>query len=144
MPAQPPIYGGILYQGSSYIHVAGAGVGEVNMLRLPPGRIQLFPSLSRVISTAMVATADIHVGNRAYTNLAGVTVVEDNNSLLDDGNAAAALDVALDITLVADYTEWNSRAGIGIYFEIDTANIEDTDIVSLWMAYRFVESTISE
>ena len=71
----------------SYTHAAGAGTGEVNLIELPAGRITVYPDLSRLVTTAFAANSDIHIGYRAYVGSDGVTVVEDDNAFVDNGDA---------------------------------------------------------
>jgi len=117
-----------------YTHTLGAGTGAVNMLILPPGKIKVLVDLCRVVSSAMVATADLHVGHRAHTNLDGTAVVEDDNSLHDNADAGSALDEALTLP-AAGILEFDSQEGVTIFVTIDTANIEDTDTIRLFLAY---------
>lgn len=121
----------------NYTHTAGAGTGEVNLCTLPAGRIRIFGDYSRVRSSAMVATADLHIGHRAYTDEAGTAVAEDDNEWADNLDAGAAIDVALGdggTTL----SQYESRDGITVYAMVDTANIEDTDTIDGWIAYTHV------
>ena len=75
----------------SYTHAAGAGTGEVNLLKLPPGRVIIYSADSRIACSAMATGADIHLGYRAYVDPAGTAVVESNNAFLNDGDAATGL-----------------------------------------------------
>lgn len=117
-----------------YTHSAGAGTGEINMFKLPPGRIRIYPDLCRVVSSAMVATADLHIGHRAYVNEAGTTVVEDDNEWLDNADAGSAIDSALTDGGTTN-NAYNSEDGIEVYALIDTGNIENTDTIYLLMVY---------
>jgi len=121
----------------NYTHTAGAGTGEVNLGTLPPGRIRVYGDYSRVRSSAMVATADLHIGHRAYNDEAGAVVAEDDNEWVDNADAGSAIDVVLGdggTTL----SQYESRDGIVVYTLIDTANIEDTDTIDGWFAYSHV------
>jgi len=117
-----------------YTHTLGAGTGAVNMLILPPGKIKVFPDLCRVVSSAMVATADLHVGHRAHTNLDGTAVAEDDNSLHDNADAGSALDEALTLP-AGGLQSYDSQEGVTIFVTIDTANMEDTDTIQLFLVY---------
>src|SRR3972149_2817358 len=66
---------------------AGAGTGEVNLLRLPPGRLTIFSQLSRIEATQEAVNADLHLGFRAYTEPDGDAVAEDDNAFLDNADA---------------------------------------------------------
>ncbi len=142
MPAQAPIYGNYLREHGSWIHTAtqGSGTGEVNMFTLPPGRIQIFPSLSRIITTAYATSSTLDIGHRAYTNLAGTSVAADADEWLDGADSTSALDQVLTAALIADYTEYNSQAGIIVYATVLAGNIEAADLLDLWITYKFVET----
>lgn len=122
------------YAYYDYTHSAGAGVGEINLCDLPPGKIKVYPTLSRFVASAMVATADAHVGHRAYTQPDETVVAEDNNEWLDNVDVGGgAVDIAYALPAVP--TNYNSVGGVTVYCEIDTANIEDTDTITGWVAY---------
>ena len=119
----------------SYTHAAGAGTGEVNLIELPAGRITVYPDLSRLVTTAFAANSDIHIGYRAYVGSDGVTVVEDDNAFVDNGDAGGgALDTAL-VLPAAGFHRFDSRNGVLIYAMVDTGNIEDTDTIGGWIAF---------
>src|SRR3990172_9848375 len=91
----PNIIGKVHIARFSYVHSAGAGTGEVNLIELPAGKITIYPDLSRIVTTAFAATADLHLGYRAYTDSAGVAVVADDNAFLDNADVGGgALDQA--------------------------------------------------
>jgi hypothetical protein len=118
-----------------YTHSAGAGTGEVNLVSLPAGRIVIYSDLSRVVTSAYAATADLHLGFRAYTHQDGSAVAEDDNAFLDNADAGGgALDQAW-VLPAGGVTELNSQGGITIYALIDTGNIENTDTLSGWVCY---------
>ena len=125
-------WGRIQYARFDYTHTLGAGTGEVNLIKLPGGKIRVFHALSRVVSSAMVATADLHIGHRAFVDAAGATVAEDDNEWLDNADAGAAIDSAF---LLPGAEVYDTRDGLEIYAMIDTANIEDTDTIVGWIAY---------
>jgi hypothetical protein len=118
----------------SYTHAAGAGTGEVNLITLTPGKIRVFPQLSRIAISQMVATADFHLGHRAYYNSAGTLVPEDDDEFManvDVGGGAIAETTWAAVTgatLTTD-AEYDTRDGLTIYAMIDTANMEDGDTI---------------
>ena len=65
----------------SYTHAAGAGTGEVNLLKLPAGKIVIYSADSRIATSAMATGADIHLGYRAYVEPDGDAVVESQQRL---------------------------------------------------------------
>jgi len=115
---------------------AEAGVGEVNMFKLPAGRIRIYPELCwLVIGDTAQATCDLHIGHRAYVNEDGTTVSEDDNEWannLDTGGGA--LDQNLDDVVTAP-TLMNSQDGIIVYVMFDTANVDLASVLHLWFAY---------
>ncbi len=122
---------------ASYTHTAGAGVGEINMFTLPAGRIRIYPDLCRYTASAMVSTANLSIGHRAYVNEAGTTVALDVDEWLTDADASSALDAVIGdggTTL----NQYESRDGIVVYVAITTANIEDTDTISLCMVFGYI------
>lgn len=118
----------------SYAHSVGAGTGEINLIRLPAGKYVILTDLSRIISSAMVSTANLSVGHRAYTNIDGTAVVEDNNAFADALDATGALDVAFSLPANGVF-EIDSKVEVVIFAEVDTANIEDTDTISGYIVY---------
>jgi len=130
----------------TYTHLAaaGAGTGEVNLLRLPPGRLTIFSQLSRIEATQMVATADLHLGFRAYTEPDGDAVAEDDNAFLDNadagGGAISSVFLLPAVTAAAGpgITQINSRNGFILYAMVDTANIEEDDTISGYVVWAQV------
>ena len=121
------------YAYFSYTHTAGAGTGEINLVNLPAGNIMIWPALCRVKSSAMVSTADLHIGHRAYTQPDGTVVAENDNEFLDNGDATSAIDSAF--LLPAVPTVYKSKDGIEVYAMVNTADIENTDTITGYVAY---------
>lgn len=120
----------------SYTHAAGAGTGEVNLVFLPEGQVDIYSELSRLATSAFAATADIHLGYRAFTEPDGDAVVADDNAFMDNGDAATGIThAAWPLPAAPGITSLNSRGGITIYAMIDTANIEDTDTIAGWVVW---------
>ena len=120
-----------------YTHAAGAGTGEINLGKLPAGEITVYPDLCRVISSQFAASADLHIGHRAYTQPDGTAVAEDDNEWLDNGDAGGgALDTAF--TAITGPTVYDSQAGIEVYAMVDTGNIEDGDTIEIVFVYGSV------
>lgn len=121
----------------SYTHAAGAGVGEINLCKLPAGRVRIFIHLSHVIASQMAASADLHLGHRAYVNQAGTTVAENDDLFaanLDSGGGVIDEDFALPAT-GAPWHDIESQDGVIIYAMIDTGNIEDNDTIHGYVTY---------
>jgi hypothetical protein len=120
---------------AQYTHAAGAGTGEINLIVLPPGRILIFPDLSRIVTTQFAASADLHLGFRAYTENDGDAVSEDDNAFLNDADAGGgALDSAWVLPAIG-YQVFDTRGGLIIYAMVDAGNIEDNDTIDGWVAY---------
>jgi hypothetical protein len=127
----------------SYIHSAGAGVGEVNLRRLPPGRWEIVCAKSSVsTNAAFVATADLHVGFRACKDVNGAALAADDNAFANNLDAGGGAVVATAFSLpAADYPglvnlKLQSESGVVIYAMVDTANIQDTNEINGWVAAR--------
>jgi len=119
-----------------YTHTAteGAGTGAVNLVVLPYGRIRIYADLSRIVTSAMVTLADVHLGYRAYTQIDGTAVVEDDNAFGDNVNGGSAIDEAFSLP-AEGFLEMDSQGGITIFATIDTANIEADDTIKGWVAF---------
>jgi len=112
-----------------------AGVGEINMFKLPAGRIRFYPDLSWLISSDMTATANLSIGHRAYVNEDGTVVALDENEWLSAADSGGgALDQNLD-DIITSPTLMNSQDGIVVYVTIDTADCDLTDTIEVWFAY---------
>ena len=123
------IGGGVVEEWSfKYAHTVGAGTGEINLIKLPAGLIRVNVDKSRIVSSAMVATADLHIGYRAHTNMDGTAVAEDDNAFADNLDAGSAIDQAWVLPAVG-FLDLDSEDGVVIFVLIDTANIEDTDTI---------------
>lgn len=118
----------------TYTHTAGAGVGEINLVKLPAGKKKILNLLSHFRTSAMVATADGDVGYRAYTNTVGVAVVADPNALGDGLDVATGGDLGLPLPAVG-YLDLDSSDEVTIFVDINTANIEDTDTIDGYIVY---------
>lgn len=136
-----------------YTHAAGAGTGEVNLLMLPPGRLWTYSADSWIEATQMAASADLHLGFRAYVEPDGDAVAEDDNFFLDNadtgGGAVSSAFVLPAVTAAAgpkigEFNVNRSTAatyvgmGLVLYAMVDTGNIEDADVVNGYLAWAQV------
>lgn len=124
----------MMYAAFEYVHAAGAGTGEINLVTLPNGKVKVYPSLSRIDASAMASNADLHLGHRAYTESDGTAVVEDDNEFLDNADAGGGA-IGSAFLLPAAPTVYDTKEGLEIYAMVDTGNIEDGDTISGWVAY---------
>ena len=133
---------GEMFIGDSklYTHSTGADTDvEVELIRLPPGRVRIYSQLSRLETSQFVATADFSLGTRAFTQEDGTDVAEDPvrfANQLDVGGAA--LDQVWPLPTGIGLTELNSQGGIIVFALVETANIEDTDTIRVYCAYSKV------
>ena len=132
----PQDFGRVMVAFFEYTHSAGAGTGEVNLIKLPPGKLRIFTDLSRLICSAMAATADLSIGHRAYTDPEASTpaVVEDFDEWHLDADAASIVDLAWGLP-AGGHPIYNTKNGLEIFASITTANIEDTDTISGYVVY---------
>ena len=115
-----------------------AGTGTVSLCKLPPGKVRIYPDLSRHICTQMEANADLHLGYAAHTNEAGTAVVADDNAFLDNADSGGgALDAAWVLPAIG-YLDLDSKEGITIQAMIDTGDMALTDTLDGWVAYKSI------
>lgn len=121
----------------SYTHASGADTGEVDLLKLPAGRIKVYSIASHVQTSQFAAGALMDIGTRAYTHEDGTDVAEDPDRFaLDLAAGAAAIDEFLPLPNTgAGVSELNSQNGITVFATIDTGNIEDGDTIDLVVEY---------
>ena len=109
----------------------------VELLRLPAGKIEVYPTKSRLIASDMVATADLSLGHAAY-NDPGNNDISVAADLVKWANAidigGAAKDVAWDGT---DPQEFNTTTGLLIQSLVATADIDLDDEIRGWVVWRF-------
>lgn len=121
----------------TYTHAAGAGTGEINLVRIPAGRVDIHSIFSRRESTQFAASADLHLGYRSYTEPDGDVIAADDNAFGDNEDAGGGALTAAAWTLPTGLgvTEINSRTGLTIYAMVDSGNIEDTDTINGWVVW---------
>ena len=103
-----------------------AGVGTIDLLTLPPGRIMIHNDISRILSSDdFVTNADLHLGHAAYVNQAGTAVVADDNEWFDNEDCGGgAIDKAFGAGVITTpISEYNSQGGILVQAMVDTANV---------------------
>lgn len=132
----------------NYTHAAGAGTGEVNLCKLPSGSVRVLTHLSRYLTSQYAASADLHLGFRAYTEPDGDVVAEDDNAYADNvdvgGGAITIVAFNLPATGSVKYNVMKSTSatsgthsggGLHIYSMIDAGNIEDGDTLEGWVCF---------
>ncbi len=111
----------------------------VEILKLPAGKIEIYPTLSRLKAFDMVATADLSLGHAAYLDPdlspSPQTVAANLTKW------ASALDVGtgpIDAAFVgSDPQVFNSLDGILVKALVAVANIDLDDEIDGWVAWRF-------
>ena len=137
------VQGGVSFQERlhmrrfNYTHAAGAGTGEINLLILPAGNITIISELSRRASSQFAASADLHLGYRAYTEPDGDAVVADDNAFGDneDAGGGALTHAAWTLPAAPGLTSIDSRSGLTLYAMVDSGNIEDGDTITGWVVW---------
>lgn len=120
----------------THLAAAGAGTGEINLLKLPAGKIRVYCAGSLVNASQYAANADLHIGYRAYTGSDGVAVAEDDNAFLDNADVGGGALAADPFTLpAAGYKDFDSQDGVIIFAMIDTGNIETDDTLEVDVEY---------
>jgi hypothetical protein len=118
----------------SYTHTAGNGTGEINLVKLPPGRLCIFATLSHIFTSGMGVNADVHLGYRAHRKEDGTPVVQDDNAFVDDLDTAGGIDTTLPFP-VKGILELESQEGVTIYAMVDNGNILTGNTISGWIMY---------
>ena len=109
----------------------------IELLKLPSGKIEIYPTFSRLKADDMVATAVISLGHAAY-NDPGNTGIQVAANLTKWASTVAVGAGAIDVAFVgADPQVFNSEAGVLVKALIATANIDLDDEVQGWVAWRF-------
>ena len=116
----------------SYVHALGAGTGEVELYRLPAGKIRLVTALCNWQASQFAALAVLSLGFREYTESDGDVIAEDSNAFVDVADVAAGATVKTYFALpAAGYLDLDSVAGIKVYATIGSGNIENNDTITV-------------
>lgn len=100
-----------------------AAAGDLQLIRMPAGRIRILERESLIVCPAGTATADLDVGYGSYRDQNGVLVAGDGDGFaasLDVGGGA--INAAFNATGVIDGREFYSQDGFDIVASVDTAN----------------------
>lgn len=107
----------------SHTHIVGDATSDVTVVKLPPGNVRLYMSLSWAYFNWTTASATCDIGWGAYTNGAGVAVVADPNGLADgiDVDAVGIRNLADDdaggiLATTCGVKEFDSLSGVNIVF----------------------------
>lgn len=144
LPIAGDVQGSLYVARVSYTHSGGAGQHQINLVKLPAGRVVIYPRLSRLRTSQFALNADLHLGYRAYKKFDGTAVAEKNNEWVNDldvgGGAKNDFWSALAGTGVGttEAKEYETIDGLEIFALVDTANIEDGDTIDLEVVYSLV------
>ena len=112
-----------------------AALGDISLIRMPPGAVRILPDLCRVICPVGTATSDLDIGVSAYKNQSGATVALVGNALADSLDVGGgALDQTLPLPANGLY-EVNSQSGFDIVCSFDTANSPASGDMYLTIVY---------
>jgi hypothetical protein len=127
---------GLRVKAARYVHSSGNGDGQVNMFKLPPGRIRIYPHLSRIVTSQMGGGAVVSVGYRAYKREDGTNVNASANEWANNLAAGSgAQDVAFTNGVVGTQNIYDSSDGIEVYATIASGNIRDNDTIYVACVY---------
>lgn len=116
-----------------------SGVGTIGdvirLIKLPGGRLTIYPDLSRLVTTDHGGTATTSIGLDAYTNSAGSAVAATPTAL---GSAVdtsgAAVDAALTLP-AAGFLQVDSQDGVTVIATNAGSAIPNAGTVNGWIAY---------
>lgn len=117
------------------------GVGDVGstfeLVKLPAGRVRVYLPTSFVSSSAMSSSWTISIGNRAYTGIDGVAVVESATSIKAAYSTASAANTALTGTAgAAPYVDFVSKSGVTLYAIVAGDTIPDGATLKGFIDYQ--------
>lgn len=99
-----------------------AAAGDIQLVRMPAGRLRILPDLCRVICPIGTATSDLDVGYGAHLDQDGATVSADGAAFVDSADVGgAAIDAAFDAATEVGL-EFYSQDGFDIVASFDTAD----------------------
>ncbi|UOF78782.1 hypothetical protein [Caudoviricetes sp.] len=113
-----------------------AAAGDIQMVRMPAGKVRILVDQCRLICPAGTALSDLDVGVSAYTKMDGSTQALAGAALADSLDVGAgALDQALPLPTNGLY-EVESASGFDIVCSFDTANSPASGDMYLWIVYQ--------
>lgn len=120
----------------SYTNVTAGAPLELELVRLPEGKVTVYVDLCRLVSSdEMQAGADLHLGYRAYVDPAGEAVIEDDNAFANDlDSGGGALDQTWPLP-AAGVHEFNSSKGVVLFALVDTADIDAGATISGYVVW---------
>lgn len=122
LTAVPPVLNdgrdhGKLRMAHAKLTLTAAGQGDAKMIRLPAGKVRIFPRLGRLVAPQGAASSTIAVGLGAYTKMDGTTANADVDALLTaTSTAGGAVTAALLGTAAGqvEFVELESKDGVDV------------------------------
>lgn len=120
--AVPPVLNdGLDHAGLKAAHsvltLTAAGQGDAKMIRLPAGKLRIYPRLGRLVAPQGAAASTLSVGLGAYTKKDGTVASADVDALLvATSTAASAVTTALLGTAAGqvEFVEVESKDGVDV------------------------------
>ncbi len=114
----------------------GDAGSDVQLVRLPPGRVRLILPLSRIAFSALGTSRTLDLGWAAYVGLDGVTVIADQNGLDDGVDAASAGSVVPGGTVGgAETVLFASRSGVILTAQVNDGTFVAADTLNGYFVY---------
>lgn len=112
-----------------------AANGDIQLIRMPPGKTRILVDLCRIVCPAGTTNADLDIGVGAYTKIDGSAGAAVNNALADSLDVGGgALDQTLPLPANGIY-EVESQTGYDIVCSFDTANSPASGDLLIEVAY---------
>lgn len=113
----------------------GAIGSEIELTKLPAGKILVLGALTRLENSAYGTSCALDLGFRAYTNESGTAVTEDKDYFASALAVVTAGTLAMNEELTAGVAELNSLTGITVYGTISGAVIPDKATLKGYITY---------
>lgn len=116
-----PDWHGRLEVAKAILTFTAAGQGQAQMIRMPAGRLIIFPDLSRIVCPAGTTGGLLSIDRGAYVDMTGATVAAAVGAYMTGQSITSAIDLAW--TLPADvFDVVESKGGFDINVTIGTQN----------------------
>lgn len=120
---------------------ATADTGTINLVKLPPGKLRIFPGLSSFLCSNMAATANISIGYAAHTASNGAAVVADVDALKAEGLVNACV-LANSYNIMANVANTalllDSLDGVTVTATVGTANTAVNGTYSGYITFAYM------
>ena len=121
----------------------GAAAGDAGstaaLVKLPPGKVRVFASLSRIYSSAMGTSRTMDIGHEAYTEQDGDAVAADSDDLDADVDVSSAVAFNIGGTLGTHETKvFDSREGIIVTAQVNDGTLPAAATISGYVVYGHI------